>query len=173
MSWSEIKHALNSTLGTSEFKPLDKLIRFDGKQFATGSDVFATPFTGSASSTVPTDTVTGPEIVLCSIRPQIGGSFTARANVGINNSRVSNTKMYCSILAYINGVYYGKSTLTQASTSVESGTISLVVPFNAGDTISFKLQGTLSVSQGGGTQTATCSQLSILAHVVDNLIDVL
>ena len=26
MSWGEIKHALNGTLGTSDFKPLDKII---------------------------------------------------------------------------------------------------------------------------------------------------
>ena len=26
MSWAEIKHALNSTLGTDDFKPLDKMI---------------------------------------------------------------------------------------------------------------------------------------------------
>ena len=27
MSWAEVKHAINSTVGTSEFKPLDEIVR--------------------------------------------------------------------------------------------------------------------------------------------------
>ena len=37
MSWAEIKHAINSTVGTDDFKPLDKI--FEGNWRLASSDV--------------------------------------------------------------------------------------------------------------------------------------
>lgn len=52
MSWSEVKHALNSTLGTDDFAPLDKLIPYY-VAYQDGNNVqeFETP--GSYSVNVP------------------------------------------------------------------------------------------------------------------------
>ena len=38
--WAGIKHSLNSTLGTNEFQPLDKLLRYGSKQFTEGNDIY-------------------------------------------------------------------------------------------------------------------------------------
>ena len=168
MSWSEIKHALNSTLGTGKFQPLDKLIIYGSKQFAPNSDVFQNVFSGSVSSTIAYNTVTGGIVDIASIRPKVGGSFTMSASVSI--SGVSGNAVYSSILVYINDTYYSKTTFTGTGTS-SSGTISTLVPFNAGDKISFKLQGSIPSSVAVNSY-AYCSKINVCATVVDNLIEI-
>lgn len=169
--WAGIKHSLNSTLGTSEFQPLDKLLMYGSKRFSIGNDVYATVYTGSATSTIPANTITGSTVNLCSIRPKLGGSFTMRASGSV--SKVSGTTIYCKILVYINDVHYNTATFSaNSSSTTTSGNITMTIPSNAGDKISFKLQGGLSMSVETN-YSASCSGISILANVVDNLIDIL
>ena len=168
--WAGIKHSLNSTLGTNEFQPLDKLLRYGSKQFTASNDIYKAVFSGTTTSKIPAGTVTGSIIDLCSIRPKIGGSFTVTASTGVIVA--GTTAIYSSLLVYINDVYYGKATFTKKSSdTATSGNISINVPFKAGDKISFKWQGTLSMSVDSGTCEAQCWGLNILGQVVDNLIE--
>ena len=170
--WAEIKHTLNSTLGTSEFKPLDKLIRFEGKRFAIDSSIFETR-SGGGQSTVPTNKVTGNIVDICSVHAKIGGTWNVQVPVNTFLQYSNTTTLYASVLVYINDVYYGQGTYTRSSSSNGSvnGTASVNVSFKAGDKISFKFQSTLSISTEGGSYYASCSSLNILAKVVDNLIE--
>lgn len=171
--WAEIKHALNSTLGTSEFEPLDKLIRYSGKQFAMGSNVFATPFDGSVRSDIPTNKITGTSVDIVSIRPKISGSFTASVSVTTYSSK--SKTVFANLVVYINGVAQstGQYTGSHSSSGTLSGTASVAVSFKAGDTISFKLYSSLMSSEESGQYYATCSRVNIFGQVVDNLIEVL
>lgn len=173
MSWGKIKKAINSTVGTSEFQPLDQLVRFSGKNFATSTNTFATPFNGSVRSDIPTNKATGTTVDIVSIRPKISGSFTARANVSTYASKSKTVNAY--LVVYVNGVAQstGQYTGSHSSSGTLSGTASVVVSFKAGDTISFKFYSGLSMSEESGQYYATCSRLDILGQVVDNLIDVL
>ena len=179
MSWAEVKYALNSTVGTDEFKPLDELMkdevnlmRYDGKRFAVDDTIIETK-TGGGKSTVPTNTVTGNVVDICSVRPKIGGTWTVQTPVTTYMSFANETTLYASVLVYVNDVYYGKGTFTHPSTSSgqKSGTASMNVSFKAGDKISFKFQTTLSISVESGSFYASCSSVNILAKVVDNLIE--
>jgi hypothetical protein len=173
MSWGKIKKALNSTVGTSEFQPLDQLLRFSGKNFATSGNVFATPFNGSVRSDIPTNKITGTTVDIVSIRPKISGSFTASASVTTYSTR--SKTVFANLSVYVNGVAQstGQYTGSHSSSGTLSGTASVVVSFNAGDTISFKFNSSLMSSEDGGQFYALCTRLNILGQVVDNLIDVL
>ena len=166
--WAEIKYALNSTIGTADFKSLDKLLRFEGKRFAIDSSIFDTR-SGGGRSTVPTNTVTGNVVDICSVYPKIGGTWNVQVPVDNYLSWSNETTLYASVLVYINDVYYGQGTYTSISSS--SGNVSVNVSFKTGDKISFKLQATLSKSIASGSFYTSCSSLNILAKVVDNLIE--
>ena len=60
MAWSEIKHALNSTLGTNNFKPLDKYMSTGGniKCIKSVQRGIATIVAGSTSKSVTISPIT-------------------------------------------------------------------------------------------------------------------
>ena len=168
MSWGKIKKAINSTVGTSEFQPLDKLIRYEGKRFAPDTSAFVSKSFSTVTSKPAYNTIIGPLVDLCSFRANIGGSFTASAPV---TTMIDSTTIYASLKVYINDVYYGQGTFTRSPSGSASGTASVNVSFNPGDKISFKFQTTLSMSVESSNNYATCSRVDILAKVVDNVIE--
>lgn len=175
--WGIIKKALNGTVGTSEFKPLDELIRYDGKVLAPDDDVFAHTSFDAVTSIVPNGTVTGTVVDMCSVRVKVGGSFTVSVPMSVYLQPNQGNTIYPKVLVYINDVYYGAGTGSvpaSSGTGTRYETISVTVPFEAGDKISFKLQATIAGSTNySPLYSATCSQLNILARTVDNVVDVL
>ena len=81
--WTGIKHALNSTLGTSEFKPLDKII--EGQRSLAASDsVIRVLFSGSTN-------VTYTGVLFGSFVPQKSGSIRVLAKGTTSGSYSSAT----------------------------------------------------------------------------------
>jgi hypothetical protein len=169
--WAEIKHALNSTLGTSEFQPLDKLIRYEGKSLIPSSNVFKTVSAETLSVTITNGSTSSPSVNIGSIRSKIGGTVTVRANMDITYGQ--NTTTYGKVSVYVNNVLKTTVTLTKATdTLTTSGLPTALVSFQANDVISFKLSGSSSWEVTNST-TITCRNVSILADTVDNVIDIL
>ena len=92
--WAEIKHALNSTLGTKEFKPLDKIIR-DSYYVYASDDLLKTLYdeTFDGSNTNVDLTTIGTIGLPGTIKLRIevdtsgsGGSNTSRMYVGVEGN---------------------------------------------------------------------------------------
>lgn len=64
--WSGIKHALNSTLGTSEFKPLDKII--EGQRTLAASDSVIKVLLSTSQN------ISSSQLTVGSFTPQVDGS---------------------------------------------------------------------------------------------------
>ena len=166
--WSEIKHALNSTLGTSEFKPLDKLIRFEGKRLAVSDTTFLKIPKGSFTK----DTYFVEDI--CTLTPSVGGSVRVSANMTLM-SWTTEANTYGRILVYVNGV--NKYTFSQSHSFYVGNTNKDVVVsgdfnFDANDVIELKVQGMYGSSTTANNGRITFSSMQLNAIVVDNLMGV-
>ena len=101
--WAEIKYALNSTLGTKDFKPLDEIIRGQ-KTFIASDDLIANIYPREISSD-------RNESVLVE-----GATFTShtsgavRLSVQCAGNAASSSPEYPGVNVYEDGVYYAKFT---------------------------------------------------------------
>ena len=141
--WSQIKYAMNSTLGTSEFKPLDKII--EGQRTWGASDVLIKLLTTSAGYF--SDTTLG------SFTPKVGGSVRVFAFAFAEN--------YVGDSAYLR-VYRGDTLVASTSAKItNNGTtpMSIDISITAGEKYTVK----------GYTSSTTSSLKSV--SVCGSLID--
>jgi hypothetical protein len=171
--WAGIKHALNSSLGTSDFQPLDKLIRFEGKKLVASDNPFLTVPIIPISVSPETGKTSSAYANICTITPLVGGSARLSANVTIRVGDTGSTT-YASISVYVNGV--NKYTFIQ-SHSYSTGAVWAAdrvitgdFTFNANDEITFKLQSYVADSSCSGS--ATLNSMKINATTIDNLMEV-
>lgn len=137
--WVEIKKAINSTLGTKEFEPLDK--RFDrllAEQYILESsdDVFYS-FDNEEHEDVNDFDITQGFVATR------GGTLTVKTTI------TSNKALGYTITAYANGEEIATKTLTKSVGSAV--TVSLPITFNYGDKITFHVD----MKYGGGYSKGT------------------
>lgn len=119
MSWSEIKHAVNSTLGTSDFKPLDKYIESLISVNPT-SDVIARAY-GSRTSTTTTYEVLAEQTM------KYSGTIRIEA---------ISTKYQADRAAPRGRIYVRKNGVQDSGTAVSDGnSANKLIAVKAGDTI--------------------------------------
>ena len=173
--WSGIKTALNSTLGTSEFKPLDKLIRFEGKNLVVSDTAFLKPsITAKEISTDYGNQTSGKVVDVITIKPRVSGSVRMVGGVTIY-STTANTPTYANIVVYVNGVQkydFSKNYTFASGSTYLSTTITGDIAFNAGDTVSLKFKVRLGSSSDTSLGRATLSSIQFNAITTDNLIEV-
>lgn len=103
--WKEIKYAINSTLGTSDFQPLDTLLRSTKTLSATSDTtnvIFRFEQKYDYSATAEYDVVEMKMLTPGNIRVRQGtttsGKYTAHFNVYINGAktreRIASTSVY-------------------------------------------------------------------------------
>lgn len=176
--WAGIKHALNSTLGTSDFKPLDELIMYENKQLSASDNVYMTiPIeTVTLSSTATSTSAASSEIIdICKFKLKVTGSIRVSLNVslydGANNSNYSAVGY---VYVYINGVqkhsfYKDTSSLDTAGTLTDDVTGD--ISFNKGDIITLKAQ-LKSNTAGSSRYDMTIHGLKLKADVISNLVQI-
>ena len=164
--WVEIKHALNSTLGTEEFKSLDKLIKQyleEHKSLAPSENIYKVIENSSGSIQVSAQTTSFKKI---------GNSFVANCNGSVKIlATLSNGGLASAKFIVIKGAEpsYGKDNsitnqvLSLSASSqdfpVETGDINI----EKGQTYSFHI-GTIGERT---TSAINCQQIAIGASVVD------
>lgn len=125
MSWAEVKHALNSTVGTGDFESLDEI--FKGNWRFVSSDILYK--TAPASYTSSGGTYT------------IGNTFTAKAN-GVVTFRLSGVETTSTNFTFY--VYRNGSTTPAASgtntTSSASRSYTADCEVNKGDVFTFDIK---------------------------------
>lgn len=132
--WVGIKKALNSTVGTSDFAPLDKVF-LKQKQLVASDSPYLTIMGGSKVVPLPTS---GSNTVYTTLPHQIqmvnGGS--ARISVELSRS-ASSVSTYLQIL--VNGTE--QKSLNSGANDDGYYLVSTDITFAAGDVISFKIGG--------------------------------
>ena len=176
MSWGKIKKAINSTVGTSGFKPLDYIIRYDNKMFvASGSVFLEIPNTNKTLTFEGNKGALSTIVDLCSFTPKIRG--TARLKVNLTVFDNTNDLMgHAHLYIYINGQLVNTITTTNTASGSGSQTTADIfsnIDFNANDVIELKLQAQTS----GGSSIMQVSvtinnNIQVLADVKDKLIEV-
>lgn len=123
MSWAEIKKAVNSTICTEDFQPLDEIFKGSWR-FVACDDV-----------TYKSDTVTysrnGSAFTL-------GNSYTAAADgtLTVKLLATTNSGITCTFGAYVNGALFSSD--ERSVTSTAEYTFSNNVTFKKGDVLTFK-----------------------------------
>ena len=121
--WAEIKYALNSTLGTSDFKPLDKYIESLISIVPSNELVYETE--------ILTDAVYLSEDIIFDKTMNIGGTF--RIVGGVRHNVSKRSEGYTFIIS-ING-----ATVTNEYIGIDVGEDTTektyLVPFEKGDTV--------------------------------------
>lgn len=88
MSWSEIKYAVNSTVGTSEFKPLDQFIESLISINPTSEVIFEQAYQGNIQTVVFEETMNfGGSIRV--LNEKLSSSATLTTKLYINDSEVT------------------------------------------------------------------------------------
>lgn len=145
--WKEIKRAINSTLGTSDFKPLDQIIT-DGKGLVASDNLYyqlnsATMSSeGSATRTINTATM------------HASGSMRAKAKASMYG-----TYSMISLYVYKNGTLYTSQTWNnRGGDSVEK---SVDISFKKDDVLRF------DVAFSSITSTSRLYDIGLYADVKD------
>lgn len=145
MSWAEIKNAVNSTVGTNNFKPLNEIIRGNWNLIVSDKVYISeTPAYTSSSGTY-----------------NISNSFrfkaTGTAEIRLKASYVANTTYNFEI--YKNGTIY--KTITESGNNVASNiAIRDTISFVENDLISFKLV------RKKGSDSPSMSEIAVLCEAV-------
>ena len=150
--WSYIKKAINSTLGTNDFEPLNELF-FKSKALNASENLYYT----IQSESVKVEEGKTYKIPK-SIKMYNSGSITIKSNLESPYNRA-----YTYLRIYINNVLY--KTLSSETTSPETTEVSTIVSFNAGDIITFEIF--VDFTSSSSTQYGKFSNLRICADMVD------
>lgn len=169
---------LNSTFGTSDYKPLDEMILVENKRLKASDNNFMIldNVNGIKVETVYESTPNGSTVVdVATIRPMVDGSIRLRVNMDVTDNKTTTSAYYGKgfIYAYINNTL--KYTFFASNQDKgESANVDLIgdVFFNKGDTVTFKFQVKASTAASGMKCTATLNSFYINADVVANLIDI-
>lgn len=156
--WAGIKYALNSTLGTESFKPLDKIF-FDGKRLEISSnsaDVLAT--ITSENSRISPDGVNGGFVrqLLTTQKFLYDGTITFQLT-GSHHCTYYKYSVMIGLAIYDESDSQVSKTLVTTVTSTDpNGATPFVgyvnVPVKAGQTLSFYVY-----TEGGGSTSSTGS----------------
>lgn len=143
--WSSIKHAINSTIGTSEFKPLDEIIKGQ-KSLVVSDNIYCTLLSTSKSADS-----TNTEVELCSFQMNGDGSF--------------KFKCYASYSQYSGSVIVYRNNVATEYISIEKNTGSYIYS----DTIKAEKNDVirLTVKRGSGGSSG-CKEVYMCADMVDN-----
>lgn len=145
--WAGIKHALNSTLGTKDFQPLDKLY-YKGKSLVASDNLYM--YIINSRITVDRDSsYTVPEKLVM----KNAGSIKLRAEM----SYYSTPRLKVNI--YVNSSLRLELTRTDEATNT-TDVVSGQLKYNAGDVVTFKIVNTYTAS-------GSISQLTLHADVID------
>lgn len=156
--WAGIKYALNSTLGTESFKPLDKIF-FDGKRLEISSDdtdVLAT-ITSENSSILPDGRDGGfVRKLLTTQKFLYDGTITFRLT-GSHYCTSYRYSVKIGLAIYDESDSQISKTLVTTVTSTDTDGVTpfvgyINVPVKAGQTLSFYVY-----TEGGGSSSATSS----------------
>ncbi len=151
--WASIKKTLNSTLGTSDFQPLDKIIT--GQRTLAASDsVLNVVFSGS------TNVSTSREII-GEFTPKVNGSI--RILVTYENSSVSSRTFYIEVVKSDNGIIVAEKSLTASGEQLNH--LFIDVPIEA------NVQYEINVNASAGVKVKS---VNIGAQIVDtSLVEVI
>lgn len=146
MSWAEIKRAINSTVGTDEFQPLDKMIMGNWNLVESNNTyLFETPLYSSSAGTHTLST-----------------TFKMKANgtARIRLLAAYSANITCAFEIYKNGQLYKSNSLTGINTSTN---VSFIVPvsFKTDDLFTFKLVRTI-----GSGNISSINEISVLCDAV-------
>lgn len=125
--WSGIKHAINSTLGTSEFQPLDKII--DGQRTLAASDsVLNVVFSGN-------ETIGENYEIIGGFIPKKNGSV--RVIIEYRNSSNTERTFYAHIIREEDNAVIAKNSLSIGYT--QTNVLFVDVPIAAGVSYQIRL----------------------------------
>lgn len=155
--WAGIKYAINSTLGTSDFKPLDKMI-LGMRSLQASDNVYMTlsGFPSAAPNNGQTEIVSHPQ----SITPYTSGSLKFKVYYVTVQSGYTSPELYFNV--YINGSRAYRDTLSPGP----SGTTTehtLQISYQAGDVITLEV----SVKSGGDLIQFSSSKVEILGTLTE------
>lgn len=143
MSWAEIKHAINGTVGTNDFKSLDKMIT-DNWTLATSTDEYI------LESVDYTNVSAGNYTINNSYKMKADGS----AKVRLRANWQMNTKY--RFQAYRNGTSHS-STLYEGNGSSNTTVISVNIHFKKGDVFTFEM-----VRETGSAPISSMTDIALL-----------
>lgn len=169
MSWGEIKYALNSRLGTSDFVPLDKLIT-DGKSLVASEadySVLRTSSSGDAFNVQHGSPVTETSLPI-KVKTNCAGSARLKLYGEIN--QISSTPPACIINVYVNNVKKATGRIIAGDTQYTNfEPVSIDFSFNKNDTITLTYENTTIYN---GYVTGAITKYALHATIVDgSLID--
>ena len=147
MSWAEVKHALNSTVGTSDFESLDEIFKGNWR-FISSNIVYKTAPASYTSS--------GGEYT-------IGNTFTSKAN-GVVKFRLSDVETTSTNFTFY--VYRNGSTIPAASGTNTNPTSSAYRDYfadcevNKGDVFTF------AIKRSGAGTISSMGNISILCSPI-------
>lgn len=179
MSWAEIKYAINSTLGTNKFKPLNELIISEGKQLvASDTDFLRIDKTADVGGVGVTNANPSPEVTIVTIKPVVGGSVRMSVNLDLYKSATTSSRYTVAYVhVYINGVKKHTFSTSNSSLTGNVGTLNVELPgeftFNAGDSIAFTLNVNSNSSATNETYSARANRIMLKANVVDKLVNII
>lgn len=157
--WSGIKHALNSTLGTDDFQPLDKIIlgmrclQASGEVYMTLASLEAT-----AVAVGKTEVFSSKQ----SITPYASGSLKLKITYAPGGQGYGGSSNIFNVL--VNGVVVNSVELSTSKSSTESTATSGIIRYKAGDVITFNAE----VSAGPYQSLYfSCSAIEILGTLTE------
>ena len=157
--WAEIKHAINSTLGTEDFKSLDKIIR-SMRSLQASDDVYMNliPLSISSVSYGKTQTFTSSQ----SLTAYSSGSLKLKYDYTVPTTGDSGRSNKLNIL--INNEVVSTYNLSTSATSSNLTQTTDEIFYNMGDKISFNVEVT---GGNNSTFTTSCSGVQILGTLTE------
>ena len=157
--WAGIKHALNSTLGTKDFMPLDKMI-LGMRSLQASDEVYWSLIPLKTSTVLPNKTKTFSSKQ--SITPYTSGSLKLSITYAPGGSGYGGSSNVFNVL--INGVVVDSISLETSKTPDEYMATSAIIQYDAGDVITFN-----AVVSSGPNQSLNfvCSGINVLGTLTE------
>lgn len=167
---------LNSTFGTTDYKPLDEIILKGSKRLtASANDFLTIPINTISVSTSYGSQMAGSAIVdIAKVKSLVGGTARVVADIGLKDS---SGGFYATgyIYVYVNGTL--KYTFSKSSTidgiGEEVYAVMGDIMFSADDEISFKMKVNASAENEYSYATMRLYNIRLHATVLDNIIEVI
>ena len=160
--WAGIKYAINSTLGTNDFKPLDKLLNdlvVEQSMIVASDDLYEN--FSSLKVTLPktdgTTTTSASSVHPVKLKIKIYGTLRLKGDV----ARTSQASGYFHVYKNNEEVYTWRSLYSDSNTS-ES--ISVDISVEPGDLITFSLGGTNYSTRAGNVTIQNFAAYGTIKH---------
>ena len=157
--WASIKYALNSSLGTKDFKPLDRMI-LGMRSLQASSEVYMSimPLKTNYVSVNSSAVFKGEQ----SITPYAAGSLALKITYKPGGSGFGGSSNVFKVL--VNGVVVSTINLETGKTSETLYKITGAINYNAGDVITFESE----VSSGGNQGLDfVCTKIEVLGTLTE------